>query len=221
MADSRWTARVDDLLPLPGEVRAVLEQTGRIVRFDRGEILFGPGRARDALLLLISGTIRVRTSSESGREIVLFRVRAGESCVLATACLLACEDHSAEAVAETGLEAAAVPRPVFDTLMAESAPFRRFVLNSYSRRVASLFQVIDDLAFRRLDIRLAQKLVAMAEGAPTLKTTHQELAAELGTAREVVSRLLQEFQRRGWISQARGTVHLLRPESMAALSDCV
>ena len=144
--------------------------------------------------------------SESGREIVLYRLSAGESCALTTACLMGYEDYLAEAVAETTIRAIAVPRATFDDMIARSPMFRRFVFTAFSARVTDLFRIIDQVAFARMDIRLAQKLIELSHGGTALVATQQQLASELGTAREVVSRLLSEFQRRGWISAARGSM---------------
>ena len=126
--------------------------------------------------------------------------------MLTTACLLAHEDYTAQGEAETDVEAVAIPRAVFDDLMAQSGEFRSFVFTAYSRRITDLFRVIDDVAFGRIDMRLAARLTALAGGKREVKVTHQQLATELGTAREVVSRQMHEFQRRGWIGQSRGTV---------------
>jgi CRP/FNR family transcriptional regulator len=170
------------------------------------------------MLLLLAGTVRVQQTSDSGREIVLYRVRAGESCVLTTACLLSHEDYTAEGIAETEVEAAVIPRAVFDDLIARSETFRTFVFRAYARRITDLFTVIEEVAFRRVDIRLAQRLLDMAQGADEVKATHQMMAAELGTAREVVSRQLAEFQRRGWIAQSRGTIRLTDPAALSGLA---
>ena len=150
----------------------------------------------------------MQQTSEGGRDIVLYRVEAGESCVLTTACLLAHEAYSAEGVAETDVRAVAIPRPAFDRLMASSQEFRDFVLTAYARRITDLFRVIDDVAFGRIDVRLAGRLIALADRSDDVAATHQQLATELGTAREVISRVLQDFQKRGLISQSRGHITL-------------
>ena len=123
--------------------------------------------------------------------------------------MLAYDDYAAEGFAETDIRAAAVPRTVFDELISKLVAFRNFIFTAYSRRITDLFLVIEEIAFQRIDIRLAQKLLALARGTSQIKATHQQMAAELGTAREVVSRQLGEFQRRGWVSQARGVIEIL------------
>jgi len=204
-----WIDRFPALANMGDDVRDGLVRRSTVISVPKDTMIFGPGKAPENLLLLLEGTIRVQQTSDSGREIVLYRVHAGESCVLTTACLLAYEDYSAEAIAETDIRAVAIPRSVFDDLIARSADFRHFVFSAYSKRITDLFYVIEEIAFRRVDIRLAQKLLDLANGDGMVKATHQKLAAELGTAREVVSRQLQEFQRRGWIGQSRGAIEIV------------
>lgn len=162
--------------------------------------------------------MRVQQTSESGREIVLYRIHSGESCVLTTACLLAYDDYAAEGIAETDIKAAAIPRSVFDDLVASSAPFRNFVFEAFSKRITGLFLMIDEVAFQRIDVRLAQKLQELAEGSAAVRATHQQLSVELGTAREVISRQLQEFQRREWITQTRGLITITNAAAFAKLA---
>jgi CRP/FNR family transcriptional regulator len=206
---SDWIKQFPGLSRLEPTVREVLIRKSAVVAVPEGSVIFGPGKSPESLLLLLEGRVRVQQVSEGGREIVLYRVEAGQSCVLTTSCLLAHEKYSAEGIAETDLRAVAIPRAVFDDLVSQSVTFRNFIFTAYSRRITDLFQVIEDIAFQRVDIRLAQKLVDLERGTGAIKATHQQLAAELGTAREVVSRQLGEFQRRGWIRQSRGTIELL------------
>ncbi|MGF1447689.1 MAG: Crp/Fnr family transcriptional regulator [Pikeienuella sp.] len=213
-----WINRFRGLSSLAREIRESLVSRSMLVRVPAGHVIFGPGKSPENLLLLLSGTVRVHQTSENGREIVLYRVEAGQSCVLTTACLLAYEDYTAEGVAETDVEAVAIPRAVFDDMLARSPEFRSFVFTAYSRRITELFRVIDEVAFGRIDTRLAQRLTTMAAEGGEVKATHQQLATELGTAREVISRHLQEFQRRGWIAQSRGTIAVSDPEALAQLA---
>ena len=212
-----WIERFKGLASLAPEIRESLVARSMVVRVPAGRVIFGPGKSPDNLMLLLEGTVCVHQTSESGREIVLYRVEAGQSCVLTTACLLAHEEYTAEGVAETDVEAVAIPHSVFDDLMARSLDFRTFVFTAYSRRITDLFRVIDEVAFGRIDTRLAHRLSVMADGGREVKTTHQQLSTELGTAREVVSRQLQEFHRRGWINQTRGTITITDPTALADL----
>ncbi len=214
-----WIERFPNLARLDAEQRAALEARSRVIRLPARSRIFGPGQAPENFLLLLEGTIRVQQVSENGREIVLYRVSAGESCALTTACLMSYEDYLAEATAETDITAVAIPRATFDDLIARSPEFRRFVFTAFSARVTDLFRVIDDIVFSRLDIRLAERIVALANGSNQLSVTQQQLASELGTAREVVSRLLNEFQRRGWLTIVRGGLVIDNREAISALAD--
>ena len=203
-----WINHFPGLLELDEPTQKKLFEKSRVVELPSGTLIFGPGKAPESHLLLIDGTVRVQQISENGREIVLYRVQAGESCILTTACLLAHEDYCAEGLAETWVRAVAIPRAVFDDLIASSDVFRRFVFTTYSSRITDLFMVIEEVAFKRIDIRLAQKLLELGRLSGHVQLTHQQLATELGSAREVISRQLQEFQRRGWITATRGAVSL-------------
>ena len=213
-----WVDRFAGLSQLDGPVKDLLLKRSKIVTVPRDTMIFGPGNSPENMLFLLDGTVRVQQVSETGHEIVLYRIEAGESCVLTTACLLAYEDYSAEGVAETAVQAAAVPRAVFDELVSQSKPFRSFVFAAFSKRITDLFLMIDEVAFQRLDVRLAGRLLKLSDKSDRVATTHQKLSIELGTAREVISRQLQEFQRRGWIAQARGRVDILDRAQISQLA---
>jgi CRP/FNR family transcriptional regulator, anaerobic regulatory protein len=213
-----WIRHFPGLNGLTENLRRELVERSRIIGLPAGSHIFGPGQAPESFLLLIEGTIRVQQVSPTGREIVLYRVVAGESCALTTACLMGYEDYLAEAIAETDIRAVAIPRATFDDLIARSAEFRRFVFTAFSQRVTNLFQVIEDVVFARLDIRMAQRLIELAGRDNHIASTQQQLASELGTAREVVSRLLNEFQRRGWLTLMRGGITIDDRDALAGLA---
>ncbi len=216
--DKNWIDRFRGLSRLEPRLREILTDRAQVIRIPADTVIFGPGKSPENMLLMLKGTVRVQQLAESGREVVLYRVTAGESCVMTTACMLAYEEYTAEGVAETDVAAAAIPRAVFDDLLASSKEFRTFVFTAYSRRMTDLFHVIEDIAFRRMDIRLAQKIVQRADTG-VLKATHAQLAAELGTAREVISRQLAEFQRRGWVTLGRGTVEIVDCDALRKLAE--
>ncbi|WP_420014025.1 Crp/Fnr family transcriptional regulator [Tateyamaria sp.] len=213
-----WVNRFPGLARLKPETRALLQSRSRNVEVEAGTMIFGPGKSPEHMLFLLDGSVRVQQVSETGHEIVLYRLPAGQSCVLTTACLLAYDDYSAEGIAETPVQAAAVPRDVFDDLVAQSKSFRDFVFAAFSKRLTDLFLIVDEVAFQRIDVRLAHKLIGLAEGQNSIATTHQKLSVELGTAREVISRQLQEFQRRGWVEQGRGVVRIIARDKLAQLA---
>lgn len=209
MPDDDWIDRFAGLKALPAEIRADLVAGSNVVSLPAGTTVFAPGQSADNLLLLLDGTVRVQQRSETGREVFLYRVHAGESCVLTTACMLAFEEYSADGIAETDVTAVAIPRATLDDLVARSAVFRQFVFTAYSRRITDLFTLIDDIVFQRMDVRLAARLLELADAGQVVRATHATLGTELGTAREVISRTLAEFQRRGWVEQSRGELRLI------------
>ena len=217
MSQQDWIQAFPPLRQLPHDVFVQLRDTSLIVELPEGSRIFGPGQAPDSFLLLLDGSIRVQQSSESGREIVLYRVHAGESCALTTACLLGYEEYQAEGIAETRIRAVTIPRPMFDRLIATSREFRQFVFTAFSRRVTNLFRIIEEVAFQRIDVRLAQKLLDLAGSKQQIAATHQDLANELGSAREVISRQLTEFARRGWVRMGRGTVEISDAPALSRL----
>ncbi|MGI9336191.1 MAG: Crp/Fnr family transcriptional regulator [Gammaproteobacteria bacterium] len=197
---------------------ALLTRTARVVSLPAGARAFAAGAPCEHYLLLISGTVRVQQVSVSGREIVLYRVEGGESCILTTACLLAVRPYAAEGVTETPVEAVLLPRTTFERLMDRSAVFRRFVFSSYAHRLADLLVLVEEVAFGRLDVRLARCLLERGDSRGRVGLTHQALAVELGSAREVVSRQLKEFERQGWVRRERGEIEIVDTSSLEALA---
>jgi len=184
----------------------VLARGLALIDLPAGAYAFTVGSPCQRYLFVLEGTVRIQHTAECGREIVLYRVGAGETCILTAASLLSHEDYAAEGVAETALRVATLERPAFDTLLATAAPFRSFVFETYATRLTRLMTLVEEVAFRRVDVRLAERLMTLRDSSGTVVATHQELAQELGSAREVVSRQLKEFERRGWITVSRGRI---------------
>lgn len=204
-----WTRAVPALDGLEDTARTRLRALARPAALPAGTRVFGEGSPCHAYLILLSGEVRVQKVAESGREIVLYRVGAGETCVVTTACLMSGVDYDAEGVAETAITAQMLPESGFRELLGLSEAFRDFVFRAYGSRITGLLALIDEVAFGRMDRRLAACLTARARSDNELAATHQDLAVELGSAREVVSRLLKEFERRGWVELSRGRIRLL------------
>jgi CRP/FNR family transcriptional regulator len=214
-----WLANFPALERLEAPVRQRLSAASTLVTLPAGATVFREGCRCDSYLLVLQGSVRVQKVSESGREIVLYRVESGQSCVLTTSCLLACERYSAEGVTETPVEAVALPQSLFQELVASSGGFRSFVFASYAERISGLLMLIDAIAFGRMDGRLAARLLELADRDGSVGLTHQAIAAELGTAREVISRLLKEFERKGLLSLGRGRIEILAPGALRLLVD--
>jgi CRP/FNR family transcriptional regulator len=201
-----WMEAFPDLARLEPDALAMLTADGMRVHVPRGTVLFQAGALCQSYLMMLDGSVRVQMVSESGREIVLYRVARGETCILTTACLMTRTGYSAEGVAETDIDAVALGSQTFHALLARSAVFRDFVFASFGNRLTGMMTLVEEVAFGRIDLRLARFLVDHRDAAGGLDTTHQTLAVELGTAREVVSRQLKEFERRGLVDLTRGRV---------------
>lgn len=219
MSTIDWTEQFKGTKALPRVVRDRLLNVALLRDHKKGYQVFGPENVPDSLVFLYDGTIRVSQTSGNGRDIVLYRIDAGESCVLTTACMLAEEAYNAEGIAETDITVVILPKMSFDRLVAEEAAFRSFVFAAYSRRLIDLLRVVDDVAFGRIDVRLAERLLALAGGDREIAATHQEIASELGTAREVISRVLQDFQKRSLIAQSRGRIELSDKPALRAIAE--
>lgn len=204
----KWTAAFPSLQGLQGEAARLLER-GELATFPKGAVLFEPGQACRAYLLVVRGSVRVSHSGEGGREVVLYRVEPGESCILTTSCLLSGRNYASEAVAETEVEAVLFSRPDFEALLSLSAEFRDLVFSVFGERLLDLLLLIDGLAFQRVDERLARLLVQRMGPENQVEGTHRQLAEELGTAREVVSRRLKAFEERGLVRLRRGGIEIL------------
>ncbi|MCM2288220.1 MAG: Crp/Fnr family transcriptional regulator [Sulfuritalea sp.] len=154
---------------------------------------------------VLEGAIRVVKLSPGGRELPLYRVLAGESCIISSSCLLGHADYNARGVSEGPTTLALLPRPLFDEMLAEPV-FRNFVFALFSERMAELMQLVEEVAFRKLDQRLAALLLGKGR---VVHATHQQLADELGSVREMVSRLLKGFAEQGLVKLGREQVELL------------
>ena len=205
--DTTWLDHFPALQSIDDDAWLTTLAKARTLSLPAGVTVFHEGDVCQNYLLVLAGSVRVQKLSESGKEIVLYRVEAGQSCVLTTACLLSSEFYHAEAITETAVEAVSIPLSAFQQALAVPA-FREFVFATYGERVTSLVMLIDAIAFGRMDARLARLLLTMADADDVVYATHQVLARELGTAREVVSRLLKEFERHGWLALQRGCIHL-------------
>lgn len=179
---------------------------------------FSEGDACDKYLLCIDGRVRVFKMSMDGREIVLYRVNRGENCAVTTACLLASSDYPASAMVEADTRVAVVPKQDFLEGIAHSRAFRDFALETYSRTLVLLTRLVKCLAFDPLELRIAQHLLDHADRAGTVRITHQDLASELGTVREVVTRCLSHFKAQRCIEIQRGLVTITDRRRLSELS---
>ena len=174
-----------------------------------GGVLFRPGDDARGFVIVLSGRISVYLTGASGREILLYDVRQGESCVQTTLGLLGGEAYTGEAIAESDVRAVLVPRALFLDLMNRSQWFRHVVFKSFGERISDITKVLEQVAFVKVEQRLARQLLASANASGIIDQTHQDLSVAIGSAREVVSRRLEAFAKRGLVSLERGQILIL------------
>ena len=184
--------------------QAILSQ-GRMIKAPAGTFLFGVGDLCNSFLLLLDGTVRVYVGSEEGREMSLYRIEPGRTCLLTTSCLMGQSTYPAIGRAETDIFGFVIDNKRFDELLTSSPEFRELVFNDFGHRLSIIIQLSQEVAFNKLDIRLAQFLLAK----DLSKITHQQIALELGTVREIVSRLLKQFQEDGLVKLHRNRIELV------------
>ena len=187
--------------------KEVAQQT--VIHIPKGHALFREGDACKAYALVIQGTIRVYKIDSEGHEILLYRVAPGQTCMLTTTCLLGSQHYPAEGMAESDVDLILLPPKLFERLLTSSDEFRHYAMSDIGQRICDMMLLIEDVAFGRIDQRVARLLLkrAATEG-ESITCTHQELAFELGTAREVISRMLKRFEVQGWVELNRGSIRL-------------
>jgi CRP/FNR family transcriptional regulator len=183
-----------------------------------GHDVFIEGDRADAIALLISGVVRVYKIGETGREITLYRFGNGESCILTANAILSQKDFPAIATVEKEARAVMVPADTFRDWVSRYGLWREFVFDLLSNRLSSVIEIVEEVAFHRMDDRVAAFLLKRSVQSDSIHVTHQEIAAELGSSREVISRLLEDFSDQGLIEVSRGVVKVLDREGLETRS---
>lgn len=215
-ADLERTVR--DLYPALGEL-APAELTrllahAQVLHAAAGTVLFDERSGCHGFPLVLDGAIRVVKAAPNGRELPLYRVTAGESCIITSSCLLGSTDYNARGIADTDTVLLLLPRQAFADLL-ERKPFREFVFHLFSERIADLMQLVEEVAFHKLDQRLAALLLGKGQ---IVRATHQQLADELGSVREIVSRLLKGFAEQKLVALGREQIEILDPGGLRRLA---
>jgi CRP/FNR family transcriptional regulator, anaerobic regulatory protein len=185
--------------------------------YPAGTVMIEQGRRCRGAALVLSGVIRVYKLSSEGREITLYRVGCGETCVLAVSCLLGGVDYPVIAQVEDDAEVAMLPIDLLRTVMLKSEPWQRFIFSSMANSMMDVLNVLDEVAFRNMDARMAARLLQC--NLNKIEMTHEQLAADMGTAREVVSRLLKELENRKYVELKRGTVIILNRKALEEIAE--
>jgi len=210
--------RISRVLPIFKKATPQLEREFQSVAFvvhiPAGKDVFIEGDQADAIALLISGVVRVYKIGETGREITLYRFGHGESCILTANAILSSKSFPAIATVEKDAEAVMIPADAFRDWVKHHDPWREFVFDLLSDRMAAVLTIIDEVVFQRMDRRVAALLLTKSKTQHPLRVTHQEIAAELGSSREVISRLLEDFSQAGLIQPGRGSIEILDQEGL-------
>ena len=218
MIDQERYMRIARALPIlqraDPQLAREFRQAAFFTRIPAGRDVFVEGDRADAIALLLSGVVRVYKIGETGREITLYRFGLGESCILTANAILSQQSFPAIATVEQEAEAVMIPADTFRDWVRRYDLWRGFVFDLLSQRLASVMAIVEEVAFRRMDTRLAAFLLGRSRVQNPLRITHQEIAAELGSSREVISRLLEDFASQGLIRPARGAIEVLDAESL-------
>lgn len=218
MDDDRILSTFPFLGPPTSEPAQLIRRYGRETTVPGGRFIAREGERCEHMTFLLDGGVRVYKTGGTGREITLYRLEPGESCILTVSSILSDQEFPAHAVTEGEVEALLVPASAFRDWVGRFGAWQRYVFDLLSHRLAAVIEVVNEVSFRRLDARLAAYLAehggAAADG--TLETTHEKIAGDLGSSREVVSRMLKEFERANLIALSRGHIHIA---DLAALHD--
>jgi CRP/FNR family transcriptional regulator len=216
--NARWKKLLPQLADIDAPGAAGFLDQAREVNLPAQTTVFHQGDRCSHYMLVLEGGVKVLTRALNGREIVLYRLGAGDSCVLTTSCLFGNTRYPAEGVTETATTALTIPAAVFQRALQDSVAFRTFVFQSFSAHLASVISLVEEVAFGRLDSRLARQLLDNCDTEQVVRTTHQALATELGSAREVISRLLKELELQGRLEMQRGSIRILDRAALAQLA---
>jgi len=203
---------------MPEFLNDLARNPGATVRLAAGDTFIRPGQDVDAFAVVLSGSLRVYQMGENGREITLYGVEPGECCLINVLCLISGDASPAAAVAQEPVEALVTDRSGFLHWLDQRADFRQFVFGTMTSRMTTMLALVEEVAFRRLDCRLATYLANGSDVPRTISATHDDVAADLGTAREVVSRLLKSFERRGAIDLGRGAITVKDPSLLQRIA---
>ena len=184
------------------------------------QTLFNLGDECSHYVIVQTGMVRVELLSTMGQHLLLYRIQEGQSCIMTTSCLMGNSRYFAQAISETPVELILIPQAIFHTNLKETLTFREFVFNNFSERLAVMLDRTADLAICSVDQRLSAVLLAHINPHNKdhlISLTHEQLAIEIGSAREVVSRRLSQFEKIGLVEKQRGFIRIIDPEKLSLL----
>jgi len=194
------------------------QRSAFLAQIPAGRDVFLEGDRIEAIALLISGVVRVYKIGETGRQITLYRFGNGSSCILTANAILSQNTFPAIATVEEDAEAVMIPAGVFREWVKRFDFWRDFVFDLLSQRLSTVMQIVDEVVFQRMDRRVASLMLNRGRSENPIRITHQEIASELGSSREVISRLLEDFIAEGSIHAGRGSIEILDFEALESRS---
>lgn len=206
---NNWRQILPELEQSADEVATKLLDSANIVSLKQNSTVFHQGDACSNYLIVLDGKVKVFTRAENGREILLYRLTKGDSCVLTTSCLFGQKNYPAEGTTETDVTALAIPQEKFNHALKNSEKFREMVFSAFSLHLSELITLVEEVAFGKLDVRLAKHLIDQCNDENKISSTHQNIATELGSAREVISRQLKDLESKGFIKINRGNIQVI------------
>lgn len=183
-----------------------------------GTVLFSPGDAVKGYVIVLQGRVSVSLTGASGREMLLYAVTPGQSCIQSTLGLMGGEDYTAEAITEQDSRVVLLPKPLFMQLLDDSPSFRALVFSAFAGRMQTMMHLLEKVAFQRVECRLAAYMLERQDVDGHISSTQQELATAVGSAREVISRRMDAWSRRGWVKTTRGAVQILDADALQSIA---
>ena len=205
------------LAELPPGLREEIAAAAQAVTVPSGATLFDERQPCQGFPFVLAGAIRVAKVAANGRELPLYRVTPGETCIITSSCLLGNVPYNARGTTESETVLVLLPQGLFNELLAQ-APFRNFIFNLFAERMADLMRLVEEVAFRKLDQRLAALLLGKGR---VVHATHQQLADELGSVREMVSRLLKGFAEQGLVALGREQIEIRDAAGLRRIAEAV
>lgn len=215
---ANWREYLPELEKSADDLVCQLFDSSAVVSLPEKSTVFHQGDACNNYLIILDGKVKVFTRAENGREILLYRLSNGDSCVLTTSCLFGNKCYPAEGETETDVVAIAIPSAQFNNALQQSITFREIVFSAFSAHLSELIELVEEVAFGKIDVRLAKLLLSQRDENNILTSTHQNIATELGSAREVISRQLKELESKNFIKINRGNIEIKNISALEKIS---
>lgn len=191
-----------------------------ISSFDSGTIILREGNACENMVFILGGSIRVYKLSPEGREITLYHIGKGETCIILNSCIIESNNYPAIAEVEENAQLAIISTIYFRELIFPAPSYQKYIFNIISKRLTEVLMIVDEVVFKHMDTRIAAFLYdrALKDG-NILSITHEKISMDLGSAREVVSRILKDFEKQNILTLSRGTINITDMKKIIKIKD--